>query len=255
MMNSDNVLDFLDASLIEPSDSAEATIDELTDRDRSWLARVEDEFAAGFRLMASRGPCVTVFGSARVGRDSPAYAAGVAVGRELANAGFTVVTGGGPGLMEAANRGAVEAGGTSIGLGIKLGELEPPNLYTPESISFKYFFVRKVMLLKYAAACVMLPGGLGTLDELFETLNLIQTAKIKPVPVVLVGSHFWQGLIEWMRVQLHGMKLISPHSLDLFLLEDDPAAVARAIVRWMETQDPACFDRPAGRDGHQQASG
>jgi uncharacterized protein (TIGR00730 family) len=169
----------------------------------------------------------------------------LAVGRELAHAGFTVVTGGGPGLMEAANRGALEAGGVSIGLGITLNDFEPPNHYTSAALTFKYFFVRKVMLVKYATAFVLLPGGVGTLDELFETLNLIQTKKIAPFPVILVGSKHWHGLVEWVRTALYERKLVSAATMNLFLLEDDPRAVAHAIRRWTETHDPAALELPA----------
>jgi uncharacterized protein (TIGR00730 family) len=167
------------------------------------------------------------------------------VGRELARAGFSVVTGGGPGLMEAANRGALEAGGTSIGLGVTLSEIEPPNRHTTASITFRYFFVRKVMLVKYATAFVLLPGGLGTLDELFETLNLIQTRKIVPFPVILVGSSHWRGLVDWMQSALYAQRMVSRDAMELFLLEDDPAAVARTIMRWRETHDPAALEQPA----------
>ena len=238
-MNYDRILDFLDASLADKTVPPETAIDELSPRDASWLERVRDEFTAGFRLMANRGPCVTVFGSARIGPKSPLYELGRAVGWELARAGLTVVTGGGPGLMEAASRGALEAGGVAIGLGITLPYMEPPNRYTSASIDFRYFFVRKVMLVKYATAFVLLPGGVGTLDELFETLNLIQTKKIAPFPVILVGSKHWRGLVKWLRTQLYDTGLIGPQAMDLFLLEDDPAAVAQTIVRWVATHDPA----------------
>ena len=244
-MNSHDMLDYLDAALLDPAAEPETAIAELSGRDESWLERVHDEFAAGFRLMADRGPCVTVFGSARVRPDTALYQHGVAVGGELTRAGFTVVTGGGPGLMEAANRGALEAGGTSIGLGITLNELEPPNRYTTAAVTFRYFFVRKVMLIKYATAFVLLPGGLGTLDELYETLNLIQTKKIAPFPVILVGREHWQGLVDWMREALYETKMVSASAMDMFLLEDNPAAVAQAIRRWTETRNPAELDQQA----------
>jgi uncharacterized protein (TIGR00730 family) len=241
-MNSEGMLDHLDSSLFEIEGEPETAIEELSERDSDWLERVQAEFAAGFRLMEERGPCVTVFGSARVRAGSPLYGLGRAVGRELAKHGFTVVTGGGPGLMEAANRGALEAGGTSIGLGITLNDFEPPNRYTTAAIAFRYFFVRKVMLVKYATAFVLLPGGVGTLDELFETLNLIQTKKIAPFPVIMVGSEHWRGLTEWMHSALYETRMVSPETMNLFLLEDDPRLVAQTIRRWTETHDPATLE-------------
>jgi uncharacterized protein (TIGR00730 family) len=253
-MNPNGILDYLDASLFEMAGEPETAIEELSERDSHWLERVREEFTAGFRLMEDRGPCVTVFGSARIRPGSPLYALGRAVGRELARQGFTVVTGGGPGLMEAANRGALEAGGISIGLGITLNDLEPPNRYTTAAIAFRYFFVRKVMLVKYATAFVMLPGGVGTLDELFETLNLIQTKKMAPFPVIMVGSDHWQGLTEWMRVALYETRMVSPETMDLFLLEDDPAAVARTIKRWTETHDTAALEPSVVEQPHRRIS-
>jgi uncharacterized protein (TIGR00730 family) len=244
-MDPSSILDYLDASLVESELEPETAIAELSARDSSWLQRVKEEFIAGFRLMQDRGPCVTVFGSARVRPASPLYELGRAVGRELALAGYTVVTGGGPGLMEAANRGALEAGGTSIGIGITLSDLEPPNRYTSASITFKYFFVRKLLLIKYATAFVLLPGGLGTLDEMFETLNLIQTRKIAPFPVILVGSPHWSGLVDWMRTALYETRMVSPSAMEMFLMQDDPRAVVAEIERWRQTRDPAALPPPA----------
>jgi uncharacterized protein (TIGR00730 family) len=244
-MDPSSILDYLDSSLVDPEVEPETAIEELSPRDASWLERVHAEFEAGFRLMQDRGPCVTVFGSARIRPASPLYELGRDVGRELAKAGFTVVTGGGPGLMEAANRGALEAGGTSIGLGITLSDLEPPNRYTTAAVTFRYFFVRKVMLVKYATAFVLLPGGLGTLDEMFETLNLIQTKKMAPFPVILVGSRHWSGLVEWVRRSLYETKLVSPSAMEMFLMLDDPGEVAREVTRWRATHDPASLESPA----------
>ena len=244
-MDENSVLDYLDTALYDVNAPPETELEELSARDSSWINRVQREFESGFRLMADRGPCVTVFGSARVRPSSPMYRVGCRVGRELARAGFTVVTGGGPGLMEAANRGALEAGGVSIGLGVTLSEIEPPNRFTTASITFRYFFVRKVLLVKYATAFVLLPGGLGTLDELFETLNLIQTKKIEPFPVILVGSKHWGGMVDWMRSALYATKMVSPAAMELFLLEDDPAAVAQTIARWRQTRDPKALEPPA----------
>jgi uncharacterized protein (TIGR00730 family) len=244
-MNADGMLDYLDSSLFDADVEPETAIQELSERDSNWLERVHAEFSAGFRLMEDRGPCVTVFGSARARPGSPIYQHARAVGRELARQGFTVVTGGGPGLMEAANRGALEAGGVSIGLGITLNQLEPPNRYTTAAIAFRYFFVRKVLLVKYAIAFVMLPGGVGTLDELFETLNLIQTKKIMPFPVIMVGSDHWHGLVDWMRSALYETRMVNPETMNLFLLEDDPREVAQTIRRWTETHDIAALEQPS----------
>ena len=244
-MNYNLALDTLDSSLNGETATLRTEIEELSRRDSNLLKRIDEEFTAGFRVMAHRGPCATVFGSARVQPDTPLYNLGRAVGRELARAGLTVVTGGGPGLMEAANRGALEAGGVSIGLGITLQDLEPPNRYTTAAVNFRYFFVRKVFLIKYATAFILLPGGLGTLDELFETLNLIQTRKLRPFPVILVGSAHWQGLVDWMRTNLYDAGMLSPKAMELFLLKDDPADVARTVVRWMQTHNTRALERPA----------
>jgi uncharacterized protein (TIGR00730 family) len=173
------------------------------DGERERLRRFDEEFERGFRQLYKLGPAVTVFGSARFGEGTSQYELGREVGRELAAAGFAVITGGGPGLMEAANRGAKEAGGRSIGCNIVLPHEQQPNPYLDEFVEFRYFFVRKVMLVKYSCAFVCLPGGLGTLDELFEAATLIQCGKIGPFPLVLVGSEFWSGLREfaWKLVQ------------------------------------------------------
>ncbi len=160
------------------------------------LLRIMREFMRGFRALHFVGPCVTVFGSARFKEDSPYYAMGVEVGRRLAEIGFTVITGGGPGIMEAANRGAREAGGRSIGCNIELPMEQKPNPYVDRFIDFRYFFVRKVMLVKYSYAFIALPGGFGTLDEIFETATLIQTRKIHDFPLILMGNSYWQPLRE-----------------------------------------------------------
>lgn len=214
----------------------ETAIAELSDLDAAWLEKVEAEFVAGFRAMRQAEPAVTVYGSARMPESSPWYALARDIGGRLARAGFTVVTGGGPGLMEAANRGAIEAGGRSVGLGITLRNLEPPNPFTTESVTFKYFFVRKVLLVKYATAFVLMPGGTGTMDELFETLNLLQTGKIHRLPIILVGSAYWRGLLDWMRAQLLEGGFIGRQDLDLFLIEDDAEGVVRQITHWFQTR-------------------
>jgi uncharacterized protein (TIGR00730 family) len=168
------------------------------DRERARLQRIMGEFEEGFRRLHELGPAVTVFGSARFKPGHPYYELGRQVGRKLAEAGLTVITGGGPGVMEAANRGAHEAGGPSYGLNIILPHEQEPNPYIDEKVEFHYFFVRKVMLVKYSCAYIVLPGGLGTLDELFEAATLLQCGKIGPFPLVLVGREFWRGMRDFL---------------------------------------------------------
>jgi uncharacterized protein (TIGR00730 family) len=201
----------------------------------TWRAlRILSEFVEGFEALAGLGTAVAVFGSARIPRDAAAYDLARAVGRELAKAGFAVITGGGPGAMEAANRGAQEAGGLSIGCNVELPHEQHVNPYVDLSIEFHYFFARKTMFVKYSDAFVILPGGFGTLDELFESLTLIQTAKIRNFPVVLVGSSYWKGLLTWMRdVQLPA-GTISEDDLALLQVTDDPVEAARICVAYLE---------------------
>src|SRR5213083_2588138 len=166
----------------------------------TWRSlRILSEFVEGFDALATAPPAVSVFGSARVSQDDPAYAAAREVGTKLADAGFAIITGGGPGIMEAANRGCKEAGGLSIGCNIELPHEQGLNAYVDLGVEFKYFFARKTMFVKYADAFVILPGGFGTLDELFEALTLIETGKIRDFPVVLVGTAYWEGMLDWMR--------------------------------------------------------
>jgi uncharacterized protein (TIGR00730 family) len=192
--------------------------------------RVFFECLRGFRVLHFVGPCVTVFGSARFPEDHPYYALGRAIGGRLAEAGFTVMTGGGPGLMEAANRGAREAGGRSVGCNIRLPVEQHPNAYLDRWIEFRYFFVRKLMLLKYSYAFVALPGGFGTLDELFETLVLIQTKKIKDFPVILMGRDYWAPLTDFIGERLLGSGTISPGDTSLLTVTDSPEEAA-ALIR------------------------
>lgn len=170
--------------------------------ERSRLRRIHDEFSRGFRALFRLGPAVTVFGSARFGENHRYYKLARAVGGELARAGFATLTGGGPGIMEAANRGAHEAGGASYGLNIILPHEQGANPYVDRSIEFRYFFARKVMLVKYSCAFIIMPGGLGTLDELYETATLIQCGKIGPFPVILMGTEFWEGMRRWGRFMM-----------------------------------------------------
>ncbi len=168
-------------------------------KERARLQRIHDEFVEGFRALYKLGPAVTVFGSARFREDHPYYRLARQVGAELAQAGFAVITGGGPGIMEAANRGAFEAGGTSVGLNIMLSHEQRANPYVDQSLQCRYFFTRKVLLVKYSCAFVVMPGGLGTLDELFEAATLIQCGKIGPFPLILMGTRFWDGMRRWGR--------------------------------------------------------
>lgn len=199
----------------------------------SWrIFRIISEFVHGFETMAEIYPAVSVFGSASVNEQSDVYKLGREVGRLLAESRFTVITGGGPGAMEAANRGAFEAGGKSVGLCIQLPKEQRANPYTNVRLNFRYFFVRKVMFVKYAMAYVILPGGFGTMDELFESMTLIQTHRIKPFPVILLGKDYWKDLVSWIKKTMlmkHGM--ITPDDLDLFQIVDDPAAAVNAIKR------------------------
>jgi uncharacterized protein (TIGR00730 family) len=192
--------------------------------------RILVEFVRGFRALHFVGPCVTVFGSARFKEDHPYYALGREVGRELARAGFTVMTGGGPGIMEAANRGAKEVGGRSVGCNIELPAEQKPNPYLDRWITFHHFFVRKVMLVKYSYAFVALPGGFGTLDEIFEIATLVQTGKVKEFPIVLVGRDFWEPIIEFLRARPLAAGTIGKEDLKHLVVTDSPAEVARSVA-------------------------
>ena len=206
----------------------------------TWRAlRILSEFVEGFDALAEIGPAVTVFGSARFKPDSPGYALARTVGRLLAEAGYAVITGGGPGAMEAANRGCQEGGGYSIGCNIELPHEQHVNPYVDMAIDFRYFFARKTMFVKYADAFVILPGGLGTLDELFEALTLIQTGKIRHFPVVLMGTEFWGGLIDWMRRTQVAAGTIAADDLNLFHLTDDPVEAVAMIQAFVAGGDTA----------------
>jgi uncharacterized protein (TIGR00730 family) len=193
------------------------------------VLRIQSEFVEGFGLLAELPRAVSVFGSARTPRDHPHYAAGVAIGAALAQAGYAVITGGGPGAMEAANRGASEAGGLSVGLGIELPFEQDLNEWVDVGIAFRYFFVRKTMFVKYAQAFVILPGGFGTLDELFEALTLVQTRKVTRFPVILFGSAYWSGLVDWIRSTLAETGTINAADLELFTVTDDVKEVIEVI--------------------------
>ena len=215
----------LDEEIFEADSTQVASL--LSDEGR--VERIERELWAGFNALADVGPAAVVFGSARTPRDDPMYAAAREVGRLLGEAGFAVITGGGPGIMEAANRGAVDAGVESVGLNIELPFEQGMNPWVKLGIEFHYFFTRKLMFVRYASAWVIFPGGYGTLDELFELLTLLQTGKARQYPVVLVGSEHWRGLRDWLHDDVLAHERISPEDLDLFRVCDDPAEVAETV--------------------------
>src|SRR3954447_7230450 len=207
---------------------------EFLDQDPWRVMRIQSEFVEGFDALAAIPLAITVFGSARVREPDPMYDAAREVGRHLAEAGFAVITGGGPGIMEAANRGAQEAGGLSVGCNIELPFEQRMNDYVDLGVDFRYFFVRKTMFVKYAEGFVVFPGGFGTLDELFEALTLTQTGKIQHFPVVLFGEDYWAGLIGWLRERALPEGKINEADLDLFVTMDDPANVVPYIQEVME---------------------
>jgi hypothetical protein len=195
------------------------------------LLRILREFIRGFRALHFVGPCVSVFGSARFAEDHPYYQLGREIGAAIAKLGFTTMTGGGPGIMEAANRGAKEAGGTSIGCNIILPKEQAPNPYLDRVVTFRYFFVRKVMLVKYSQAFVILPGGFGTLDEAFEATTLIQTSKIFDFPVIFAGVDYWQPLFNFLREGLLASKTINPADYDRLVLTDSVEQVVAELMQ------------------------
>jgi len=195
------------------------------------VVRISVEFIRGFRALHRIGTTITVFGSARLQENHPAYLEARKLGGLLAEKGFTVMTGGGPGIMEAANRGAFEAGGPSVGCNISLPHEQSPNRYLTKTITFYYFFVRKVMLMKYSSAFVIFPGGFGTLDELTEAITLIQTGKHPPFPVILVGKQFWSGFLQWANDSLLASKTINPEDIESLLLVDSAEEACELLCR------------------------
>jgi uncharacterized protein (TIGR00730 family) len=226
--------------LIVPTEQAPAdkallernSIEELSHHADPWrVLRILSEFVEGFDALNEVGPAVTVFGSARSKPKDPYYKAGMALGAALARRGFAVITGGGPGIMEAVNRGCHEAGGLSVGCNIELPHEQSLNKYVDLGVEFRYFFVRKNMFVKYARGFVIFPGGLGTLDELFESLTLAQTGKIEHFPIVLFGKTYWSGLIDWLKKVVLAAGAIAPVDLKLLSFTDDPEEAAEMATR------------------------
>jgi uncharacterized protein (TIGR00730 family) len=244
-----------DELLLESPVAAPSAAD-FTHSDPWRVFRIMGEFVEGFDTLASVGPAVTIFGSARVPHGHEQYTVAETTARQLVEAGFAVITGGGPGIMEAANRGAKEAGGVSIGCNIELPFEQGTNAWVDISINFRYFFVRKTMFVKYAQAFIIFPGGFGTLDELFEALTLIQTDKVRNFPVILVGTDYWRGLIDWVRGTMLAEAKISAEDLDLLVLTDSPEEAVRIITDCYEER---CAEaerrsvRPGSRAGRRPA--
>jgi len=219
-----------------PSTSTSGAL--LKDQDNvAWLhedpwrvLRIQSEFIEGFGALAELGPAISVFGSARTRKNTTEYRMGVEIGRLLAEAGYATITGGGPGIMEAANKGAFEAGGVSVGLGIELPHEQGINKFVNLGINFRYFFARKTCFVKYSQGFIVLPGGFGTLDELFEALTLVQTRTVTRFPLVLVGHAYWDGLVDWIRDVMVAEGTISPTDVDLFSITDDPAEAVRLAI-------------------------
>jgi len=205
-------------------------IDDFTSNDTWRIFRIMAEFVEGFEMLAKIPPAVAMFGSARALPGSFAYEKARAIAGLLGKNGYSVITGGGPGVMEGANRGAAEAETTSVGLNIELPLEQKPNIYANKLLNFRYFFVRKVMFVKYSIAFVILPGGFGTLDELFEAITLIQTRKIKPFPVILVGRDYWKGLLDWVGKTLLGEKMVGVEDLDIIKTADTP----EEVLHWVQ---------------------
>ena len=220
--------------------------DDFTRSDTWRVLRIMGEFIEGFDKLANVGKAVTVFGSARTDPGDPQYAAAAEVGRRLAEAGFATITGSGPGIMEAANKGAKEAGGRSVGCNIELPFEQGTNPYVDTVVNFRYFFVRKTMFIKYSAAFIVFPGGFGTLDELFEAVTLVQTGKISQFPVILFGTHYWAGLLRWMQSRVLGEKKISEGDLDLMTMTDDPKEVVRIVSAAYKAQVKTAEERIKG---------
>jgi uncharacterized protein (TIGR00730 family) len=232
-----------DRKLLRPAPFADTSFLESD----AWRAlRIMGEYVEGFDSLADLGPAVSVFGSARLAADDPSYSKAEELGRKLAQRGITVITGGGPGIMEAANKGAMQAGGESVGLAIELPHEQDTNPYLTRTLNFRYFFARKTMFVKYAQGFVIFPGGFGTLDELFESLTLVQTGKIEHFPVILFDTAYWQGLVDWLgeQAEMHGM--IAASDLALFRMTDD----TDQVVAWLEESFSAEAAERARAEAH-----
>lgn len=225
--------DALRARDVHKMDEKQYLIDALSIEESWRIFRIMAEFVEAIETLSQVKKGVTIFGSARVGPDDPYYKKAELLARRLAENGFSVITGGGPGIMEAANKGAAGAGGKSIGMNIRLPFEQKPNPYANTIIEYKYFFIRKVMFVKYAVAYVILPGGFGTMDEFFEALTLIQTKRIKGFPVILMGSEYWQGLLGWMKNTMIAGNKIDPCDLELIHIIDDPDEVVKHIKKFV----------------------
>ena len=211
-----------DASLLQTEHSADWK------HTAPWrVLRIQSEFVEGFEALAKVGPAISVFGSARTRPDEPWHQCAQRIGELLVQRGYAVITGGGPGVMEAANRGAWEAGGISVGLGIELPHEQSMNQWINRGVNFRYFFARKTMFVKYSQGFIVMPGGFGTMDELFESATLVQTGKIRSFPLVLVGTEYWSGLVEWIRSSMVNTGMISPGDVDLLHVVDDPEEAVR----------------------------
>jgi len=234
-MNNNNrrKVDLTDRELRE----AQFLIDEFKVGDTWRIFKIISEFVEGFEKLAAIGPAVSIFGSSRAKEGNPYYDKAQTLGAMMAENDIAVITGGGPGIMEAANRGAYEKGGESIGINIELPFEQKPNKYSTQLITMKYFFIRKVMLVKYAQAFVIFPGGFGTMDECFEALTLIQTMKIRPFPIILSGSEYWQGLLKWMRENMLDASLIREADFQLIQVIDDVDEIKKVILEFIE-KDP-----------------
>ncbi len=213
------------------SNNHQYVVDKITAQESWRMFHILAEFVEGFDALARYHPAVSIFGSTRAKPEDEVYQKAERIGRLLAENGFSVITGGGPGAMEAANKGASLAGGKSIGLNIELPLEQKPNPYANITLKYRYFFVRKVMFVKYAVAYIILPGGFGTMDELFESVTLIQTHKIKPFPVILVGSNYWKGLLDWIKEVVLEEGRISPTDLEILQLIDDPEEIVKTIKK------------------------
>ncbi len=206
-------------------------VDDLNIGEPWRLFKIMGEFVDGVDALHDLGPAVSIFGSARITPNDAVYKKAEKIAELFVKKGFSVITGGGGGVMEAANKGAAEAGGTSVGLNIILPFEQKPNLFANVTLDFKYFFIRKVMFIKYASAYIILPGGFGTLDELFEAVTLVQTRRIKPFPLILVGSEYWAGLIDWIKDKLLGEKRISSEDLEILQIMDNPEEIVKAVQK------------------------